>query len=152
MLATLAVLSLIAVGYLTLGPINISSPTTLEAGWAVQLWSGIAAAVGTTYFVVQPGGVGSSRTLNLQALGLTVGGLVGGIVPTTLTCNVEQTNDQGQSWQPAGTSGTGIALVAGTVATAQDITGLVPGPIYRINVTNLTLGNATSMIIIGSLS
>ena len=73
-------------------------------------------------------------------------------MPTTLTANVEQSIDGGVTWQPVGTAGTAIALVAATVGTAFRLTGLVAGPTYRINVTTYTAGAATSSVVIGSLS
>jgi hypothetical protein len=145
MLHLLALISLLAFGYLTLGVNSLGSPSTLETGVPTQLWSGTAAGVGTYYFVVQPGGAGAARTLNLEAIGT-------GAVPTTVTANVEQTNDGGATWQAVGTAGTGIALVATGTGTAFNLTNLVAGPVYRLNVTTLTLGSATAAVIVGTLS
>lgn len=138
-------LFLLVLGYLTLGTSNALSPYTLEPGVPTLLWTGAVAAAGTAYFVVQPRGDGGDRTLTLQAMGTPV-------IPTTVTANIEQSNDQGASWQPVGSAGTGLALVAASVGTAQVVKNLTAGAIYRINPTTVTLGNATNVVIVGTLS
>lgn len=133
------------VGYLTLNAQG-TTPWTLDTGTPTLLWSGAAAAAGTILFTLAPRLQMGDRTLTLEGIG------VGAAVPTTLTANVEQSNDGGVTWQPVGTAGTGIALVAATVGTAFRLLNIGPGPIYRINVTTYTAGAATSAVVIGTLS
>ena len=142
-LAALAMLGII--GYLTLGPQG-TTPYCLDTGTPTLLWTGTVAGASTIYWTVAPRPNMSDRNLTLQAIG------VGASVPTTCTANVEQSNDGGVTWQPVGTAGTAIALVAAAVGTAYRLLNIGPGPQYRINVTTLTLGNATSVNIIGSLA
>jgi hypothetical protein len=130
-------------GFVTLGTGGLT-PYTLDAGTSVLLFQGAAAAASTILFVVQPRGDGGDRTIVLQALG------VGGSL-TTVTANLEASDDGGATFQPYGASGTGIALVATGVGTSQKVLDVVAGKIYRVNVTTLVLNTATAAQVIGTL-
>lgn len=94
--------------------------------------TGVAAA---DTFSFPARGDGGDRTLALSVIGLDA-------VPTTATADLECSADGGTTWQKHSNA---IALAATTVATTQRVTNLVAGLLYRINLTTLTLGSATSV-------
>lgn len=114
-------------------------PATLDAGTPF-LAVNAAAATGASaiQFSSQRRESGGARTLNVQAVGA-------GAVPTTVTANLEASSDGGSTFQPYGSQGTGLTLVATSVGTQQQVGDLIPGIIYRINITSLTIGSATSV-------
>jgi hypothetical protein len=62
-------------------------------------------------------------------------------VPTTVTGNIEASFDGGTTWEIYKLA---VAFVASTVATAYVAT-FVSGPLYRINLTTVTLGSAVTI-------
>lgn len=79
-----------------------------------------------------------SHTLTLEAVGV-------GAVPTTVTVTLQASMDGGVTYQPYGSGGAGIALVAtgaGTIAIIQNVNS---GLLYQVNITSLTLGSATAV-------
>lgn len=64
-------------------------------------------------------------------------------VPTTVTGNIEASFDGGTTWEIYKLA---VAFVASTVATVY-VTDIVAGPIYRINLTTITIGSAVTFVI-----
>lgn len=124
-------------------------PYTLEPGVQIQAGTNIQAAsanANTTpqspAFTVQPTPGGGDRTLNVSAQGI-------GAVPTTVTANLLVSYDGGSTWQ---TFATNIALVAAGVAAVNEILHVTGGALYAFALSTLTLGAATGVNLIVSLS
>lgn len=87
-----------------------------------------------------------SHTLTLEAVGA-------GGVPTTVTVTLQASMDGGATYQPYGSGGSSIALVAtgaGTIAIIQNVNS---GLLYQVNITSLTLGgSATSVTIYANVN
>ena len=113
------------VGVLPAGTIvNVVDPTTATGG------TGTA----TSYqFGVEMSPDTHSRSILFWTKGASA-------VPTTVTGNIEASFDGGTTWEIYQLA---VHFVASTVATVF-ATDIVAGPIYRINLTTITIGSAVT--------
>lgn len=124
-------------------------PQTLESGVQVQVGTNLQAASAnanttpqTPAFTIQPAPGGGERTLNLSAVGI-------GAVPTTVTANLLVSYDGGTTWQ---TFATAIPLVAAGVAAVSELIHMAGGALFAVALSALTLGGATGVNILATLS
>jgi hypothetical protein len=89
-------------------------------------------------FTVQPRTDGAARTVSFQAV-------ISGS-PTTVTVNLEASNDGGTTWT------TYQAALAFLTASWQTVLNLVAGPVYRLNLTTLSGGTSPSVTVNASAS
>jgi hypothetical protein len=105
---------------------------------------GLASTSTNPFFTVAPGPSGQGRTLNLHGTSLAVG-----TPPTTLKVSIYASPDNGLSWTLYQSE---IALAATTAFTDFQAVNLVAGLMYQALATTLTLGSATSVGCIASVS
>jgi hypothetical protein len=116
----------------------------LSTGMIVDIVNPAATTTGTAQsyeFGVEAAPDGHSRTLACCVIGASA-------VPTTVTANLEASFNGGTDWVIYKLA---VALVAATVATAL-ITDLVAGPMYRLNMTTVTIGSAVTYRVKACLS
>jgi hypothetical protein len=104
--------------------INAATTTTLPA-------------IGFVPFTVPASRGGGPYVLYLEAVGASA-------VPTTVTAQLTCSLDGGVTFQNLGSAINLVATSAGTVAI---VTNVVPGAIYLLTLTALTLGSATSVTV-----
>jgi len=93
-------------------------------------------------FGIDAGPVERGRTLNLHGSGVAA-------VPTTVTVSLYASTDGGVTWTLYQAA---IALCASTAWTDAQVLNLLPGLLYQVLVTTLTLGSATSVSVDATLS
>ena len=116
-------------------------PNILDAG---QVFSVVNAATATgagPQFGVRQTPDGQPRTILLQAVGATM--------PTTLTAQLQVSNDGGSTFQNIGSAPN---LVATSTGAPKSVSGIVPGAVYQLNVTALTIGSASSVTVNAAVS
>lgn len=125
---------------------GLLQPYFLDPGSLVQIVSGVTAAGSaltpqTPAFTIPMRPDGATRTLEVSALGA-------GAVPTTVSVQLLSSSDNGATWQNEGSA---LAVVATSVPAPQQIT-VSSGRIYAMVVSSLTLGSATSVTVLATLT
>ena len=104
----------------------------------------VANAITTTgtqlAFAFSPSRSGLPRTLSFTAQGAS------GVMPTTVTANLQSSADGGTTWENEQTA-TGMPLVATSTGLVAVVTNCAAGKQYRLRVGTLTLGSAASVTI-----
>lgn len=109
--------------------VNAATSTTLPVGAVVP-------------FTLSPASGGGPRTISFEAIGA-------GAVPTTVTAQLQASEDGGVTFQNLGAA---INLVSTGAGSIQAIPNLDPGLVYQLTLTAVTLGTATSVTIYGAVS
>lgn len=118
----------------------------LDPGSLVQIVAGVTSAGSaltpqTPVFTFPLKPDGAPRTLEVSALGA-------GAVPTTVSVQLLSSSDQGATWQNEGSA---LAVVATSVPAPQQIT-VSSGKMYAAVVSSLTLGGASSVSVLGTVT
>lgn len=140
-------------------PVVAADLTSLISGQTARIASAIAAAqtlaanagIGSSLtnprFGVDSGPTERGRTLNLHGSGISSTGAP--IVPTTVTASLYSSSDGGVTWNLYQAA---IPLGATTIFTDVQVLNVVPGLLYQILITTLTLGSASSVSVDATLS
>jgi hypothetical protein len=119
--------------------LNTNDPyVTLDMGVPTTVLNAASAAGTGQPFTVQPRADGAARTVSFQ-------GIITGS-PTTVTVNLEASNDGGTTWS------TYQAALAFLTAAWQTVANVVAGPLYRLNLTTLSGGTTPTVTISASAS
>lgn len=118
----------------------------LDAGSLIQIVSGITAAGSaltpqTPVFAIPLKQDGGPRTLEVSAVGVAA-------VPTTVSVQLLSSSDNGATWQNEGSA---LAVVAASTPAPQQVT-VSSGKMYAMNVSSLTLGGASSVSVLASVT
>lgn len=113
----------------------------LDAGQVFPVINAATTTGAQQQFGVRQTPDGQPRTLLLQAVGSTM--------PTTLTAQLQASNDGGTTFQNIGAT---LPIVATSTGAPQSVSGIVPGAVYQLNITALTLGSAGSVTVNAAVS
>jgi len=109
--------------------VNAATSTTLPAGAVVP-------------FAISPARGGGPTTVTFEAVGASA-------VPTTVTAQLQVSEDGGTTFQNYGSA---LNLVAASVGTVAAVANMISGVIYKLTLTTLTIGSAVSVTVYAAVS